>query len=137
MGKRTEKSIDKACRKLWAKLVRHKYPRCVKCGKVNIRYGKEYTEAHHIFSVGCASTRFELDNGIGLCSRCHVFGPTGFQQNGSSPTNLKIIWKLIGKKRWEELGVQAEQIKKRTFDELLEVEKGFKKKLSKIEHRGY
>ena len=64
--KRDEKSLSKKADDLWAKVIR-KVGACEVCGK------RENLNAHHIFTRHNKSTRWDLDNGICLCSGCHVF----------------------------------------------------------------
>ena len=64
--KREEKSLPKKADDLWSKVVR-KVGSCEVCGK------RENLNAHHIFTRHNKSTRWDLDNGICLCSGCHVF----------------------------------------------------------------
>jgi len=50
---------------LWANKIKE-VGRCAKCGKTT------YLNAHHIYSRSNFSTRWELENGICLCSGCHT-----------------------------------------------------------------
>jgi hypothetical protein len=52
---------------LWSKLVRQRDKKCMYCQST------EYLNAHHIFSRSNLSTRWDLANGICLCSGCHTF----------------------------------------------------------------
>ena len=52
---------------LWAKMVRERDRRCLHCGNT------QNLQAHHLFRRGISSTRYELKNGISLCSSCHTF----------------------------------------------------------------
>jgi hypothetical protein len=54
---------------MWAKIIKERaHNRCEKCG----RSGR--MESHHIFCRRSHSTRWDLDNGICLCTSCHKFG---------------------------------------------------------------
>lgn len=64
--KRENKSLPKKADDLWSKAVRKVWA-CAYCGK------RENLNAHHIFSRHNKSVRWDLDNGICLCSWCHVF----------------------------------------------------------------
>lgn len=67
--KRENKSLPKKADDLWSKVVRQVWA-CAVCWK------KEHLNAHHIFTRHNKSTRWDLDNGICLCSGCHVFSDT-------------------------------------------------------------
>ena len=54
---------------LWAKLVRERDKKCLKCGI------KENLQAHHLFGRSRSSVRYQLENGFTLCSSHHVFNP--------------------------------------------------------------
>lgn len=59
-----EKTLDK----LWGEVViLEAGEKCARCGR-----GKPYLNPHHIFSRSNRSVRFDLDNGICLCSGHHT-----------------------------------------------------------------
>lgn len=65
---KTEKqNLDKSCEELWRKIINHKgnYA-CEKCGRV----GK--LDSHHIIGRQNKRTRWDVSNGILLCSHCHT-----------------------------------------------------------------
>ena len=75
MDKEVEKKTKKITKKklkvsdldkIWSKLVRDRDGTCVHCGRFPV-------QAHHIFGRGYKSTRWNLDNGISLCYKCHMF----------------------------------------------------------------
>jgi hypothetical protein len=73
----TEQKIRKLKKKLdiaWSKAVRKKYPRCIVCGK-------SPTQAHHaiIRKARNLTTRWMVENGVGLCFPCHKFKLHGSQ----------------------------------------------------------
>ena len=54
---------------LWSLAVREDWAwRCAVCGSATV-------EAHHLVPRQHEATRYELRNGIALCSRCHQFDP--------------------------------------------------------------
>lgn len=79
-----EKKVDK----LWSECIR-KVWKCEYCWKT------EYLNAHHIFSRNNKSVRWELINGICLCSGCHTFS-SKFSAH-QTPTEF-TIW--LENKRW-------------------------------------
>lgn len=64
--KRESKSLPKKADMLWSLAVR-KLGECSYCGS------RENLNAHHIFSRHNKSVRWDLDNGICLCAKHHVF----------------------------------------------------------------
>lgn len=71
--KRTSKNIPAKGRlrdmadRLWSRAVRDDWDnRCAVCGKGKV-------EAHHLVPRQFNATRYELRNGISLCSHCHKF----------------------------------------------------------------
>ena len=64
--KRENKSLPKKADDLWSRVVRMKWE-CAVCWK------KEFLNAHHIFTRHNKSVRWDVENGICLCSGCHVF----------------------------------------------------------------
>jgi len=113
--KRTSKSVKKACDKLWSQCVRLRDPHCCKCGKMT-------TEAHHIFGRRALATRWELDNGLGLCPYCHKFDKFGFEQSPYDKANMKIILDKIGDAKFGELQIRSRQIYQPRLPDLLDLE---------------
>jgi len=59
--------LKKKCDKLWSEAVKIEYNyECQYCWK------KEHLNSHHLFTRARNSTRFDIDNGICLCSWCHT-----------------------------------------------------------------
>jgi hypothetical protein len=94
-------------------------PFCVKCGEPT-------RDAHHIFGKRALSTRWDLDNGLGLCAFCHVFDRYGFEQNPYLKENMDIVIGRLGEKGFEELQKRAKQTVHWTLDDYLEREKELK-----------
>lgn len=118
--KRTIKSIKRKCDHIWAEIIRSKNKGfCIKCSK-------KATEAHHIFKRTCNTTRYDLSNGIPLCSYCHKFDRFGFEQDQHSLINMKLIKDFIGNREYKRLEKLHYELKKFAIDELLEVEKRLK-----------
>lgn len=60
----TNKSLDA----LWSKAIRRRDKKCQVC------HATEHLQAHHIFSRNNYGLRWDLENGITLCAKCHLFG---------------------------------------------------------------
>lgn len=65
--KPTTKQLDKKCLALWAKIVKHG-GRCEICGST-----PKVLHAHHLINRGNRNYRYDVENGIALCCRCHLF----------------------------------------------------------------
>jgi len=58
----------KICDELWKQTVKkHAGFKCEKCGKT------EYLQAHHIIPRTNYALRFDLENGVALCRKCHIY----------------------------------------------------------------
>lgn len=68
------KSLDKA----WSLYVRTRDPVCKKCG------GSGAVSPHHAFGRRHLATRWDVENGVGLCFPCHIHwahrDPGGFTE---------------------------------------------------------
>jgi hypothetical protein len=122
--KKVSKSkIDEQCLTLWSLCVRAKNKTCRICGS-------DYRlQAHHIRSRTNQATRFDLENGLSLCSKCHIlqkFSPERFQD--------KII-EAIGEKEYKRLKRKSLTVMqyKRNFQDLLEIKHYLKDALKTIQ----
>lgn len=72
MAKTKKRKSDlKICDELWSKLIKIRaWLRCEYC------WGTKFLNAHHIFTRNNYSTRYDLDNGICLCSKHHTLSST-------------------------------------------------------------
>ena len=60
-------SLTKKADKLWSEAVKIEYNHeCQYCWK------KEYLNSHHLFTRARRATRWDIDNGMCLCSGCHT-----------------------------------------------------------------
>ena len=68
--------------KLWATIIKERDGKCIYCGSdINLN-------AHHIFTKGRhGNLRWNIDNGVTLCAKCHTFGV----HVNPAPYMLKII----------------------------------------------
>ena len=114
-------NLEKQCLDLWSRCVRTKQRVCRICGSTYRLQG------HHIRSRGNASTRYDLQNGLCLCSRCHIlqkFNPERFQDN---------VISVIGEAEYRRLKLKSLQTYKWTVTELKELKGEFKMILRDLE----
>ena len=72
----SKKTIEKKLDKVWSELVKQQAGnKCEVCGK------REYLNAHHIVGRRNLRLRWELYNGVCLCSGCHTFKTNSAHQN--------------------------------------------------------
>ena len=72
--KRKKATVDKKLDRLWSKLVKERDKECQVCkDKSQPKINATTLQAHHIFSRRGRSTRWDLENGISLCSYHHNF----------------------------------------------------------------
>lgn len=92
-----EKKLDKA----WSEYVRNRDNRCKKCG------GSGAVSPHHAFGRRHMATRWDVNNGVGLCYPCHIHwahrDPAGFTE-----------WfrELIGDEKYIHLALEHNKIVK-------------------------
>lgn len=100
--------------KIWSKSVKKKYPCCIACGRTTS------LNAHHIFSRSYMNTRWDVDNGVTLCFRCHLYGAHQKYEEFRD----KII-ELIGSEAFDKLKLKSKEIKKWDKEELQELLESF------------
>ena len=113
------KNIDKLLDYLWAIAVQIRAGhRCEKCGS---KFG---LCSHHIFSRRNKSVRWDLDDGICLCNKCH----TGDNYSAHKSRKFTTVWikNYIGEEKYYALERKANQIKKWTQKEKEELAKKLK-----------
>lgn len=81
------------------------------------------------------STRYDIRNGIGLCSYCHTFSSQGFEQSPYSAENLQILEEKIGEQTLSELQVESKKMCKRTLNDFILLERQLKEKLDEISNQ--
>jgi hypothetical protein len=91
---------------IWSRLIRDRDKTCAVCGKHGI-------QAHHIFSRSYNSTRWDLDNGIGLCYYHHIYWA-----HQKYEEFRKFIIDRIGDEKFEELRKHSQQIRQMNKEEL-------------------
>ena len=108
MKKPEIKKLDK----MWGEAIHSLYDCCAVCKKKDVRL-----EAHHIFTRGKQSTRWDLENGILLCSLHHKF-----DKNLSAHTAPRNFWLWLEKEKgidWvNKLEEKSNLITKHNFEEV-------------------
>ena len=99
-------SIDK-CDKIWGKIVRERDRRCLHCGNT------QNLQAHHLFRRGISATRYNLDNGLTLCSSCHTFN---YKFSAHKTEQTFKIWAeaYLGPERYKTLETLSNTYKSRS-----------------------
>lgn len=111
MRKKTKiKQLKDELEELW-KLI------CLKRDNFTCQYcgNKKDLQVHHIISRSNMNTKFDIENGITLCKKCH----TKISVNPTSRTEF-MIWyiKKFGIEKLEELQKRAREIKRWKVGEL-------------------
>ena len=97
--KNTRKKLILQADKLWADLIKARDGKCIYCGS------QKMLNAHHIFSKARhGNLRWNTDNGITLCAKCHIYGV----HVNPAPYMLRII-EYVGMETMEKLREQAKQ----------------------------
>ena len=115
MGKRTEKSIKKSCDKLMSQFIRSR-GYCENCGERD----SSQLQWCHIKSRRYLSIRWELDNSLCLCAKCHRW----------YTDHPDLFTKWIERKfpgRLDRLNKKFQKKFKMTMEDRLEKEKELKK----------
>lgn len=111
MAKTKKRKTDlKICDDLWSKLIKIRaWFRCEHCWKTS------YLNSHHLFTRNNYNTRFDLDNGICLCSWCHTMS----RKFSAHQTPLEFAERVISK-RWQErydnLKAKSKQTRDKDYD---------------------
>lgn len=92
--------LKKYTDKLWSLKIKQHDRMCQRCGSLR------NLESAHVFARTHGSVRFELDNGVCLCKRCHALA------HAREDRFHAFIIKRIGMKRYDELRIQSQQITK-------------------------
>lgn len=107
-----KKQIKKLLDKAWSLKIRST-GKCAKCGKTS------YLNAHHIYGRRMLSVRWDLDNGICLCSGCHTLCADSAHQD---PMDFyDFIVDLKGEEWLNDLRLKAHAVKKWSLEELEEL----------------
>jgi hypothetical protein len=106
-------SYDKVLLNLWAEAVKVRAGyKCEYCGSL------KNLNSHHIFSKRHRGTRWDIENGICLCSGCHFLKTFSAHQ---SPAFIDWLKGYIGLERYERIKTNAYSVKKWTEEEIDEL----------------
>jgi len=101
-------SLKKVADKLWSEAVKIEYNyECQYCWK------KEYLNSHHLFTRARNTTRFDIDNGMCLCSWCHTLS-SNFSAHKTPLEFFEWLEWIKGRDWIDELSKKSKQIIKVT-----------------------
>ncbi|MCK4320968.1 hypothetical protein KAX08_00395 [candidate division WOR-3 bacterium] len=114
--------------KLWAEIIKKRADyRCEYREPANRCKKMTYLNTHHIFSRSNLSVRWDLDNGVCLCSGHHTLNNNSAHK---APAEfIEWIKEMWGIEWYENLRKKANQVKKWTIPELRELVEEFKKEI--------
>lgn len=115
------KKLDEQCLKLWSKCIRTNQKVCRNCGKdINL-------QAHHIVQRTYKLSRYNLKNGLCLCSSCH------FWEKVDPEKFRNIVTGIIGEDKYLELQDKYRCQWKWTVDDLKNIKAELQQKLKSLE----
>jgi 5-methylcytosine-specific restriction endonuclease McrA len=92
---------EKYADSLWSKAIKTILPQCTFC------YSKESLEAAHIIPRGKSKqTRWDIENGMTLCKRCHWHYDRVLDKTGRE----EIVTQYFGSEKWHKLWDKAQPI---------------------------
>ena len=107
-----KQSLCDICDELWSKLVKIRAGfRCEYCWKT------KWLNSHHIFTRNNYATRFDLDNGICLCSWCHTMSKIF----SAHKTPLEFAERIISvrwQERYDNLKRKTKQVRDKDYDKV-------------------
>jgi 5-methylcytosine-specific restriction endonuclease McrA len=104
-NKRKKSSLNALLDTLWSKAVKIlDGDKCLHCGVT------DGLNSHHVIGRRNFSTRWEVKNGVTLCSKCHVFS-SKFSAHQTPLSFDRFITNLKGEEWYNELEKQANGIK--------------------------
>ena len=121
MAKTNRKKLDEQSLKLWSLCVRARDKTCRNCGS-------DYRlQAHHLVQRTYKLSRYNLENGLTLCSSCH------FSEHVNPEKFRRMIIGVIGEKRYTELHDKYMITYKWTEAELATIRDELKDELKRLE----
>ena len=100
------------------------YTTCVTCGTT--KHWKELQAGHWIPQAKGDAVRYEEENIHPQCFRCNV------NLSGNAGEYYKYMLSMYGLEGMDRLVEQSNQVKKFTVNDLLEIEKDYKERLSEL-----
>jgi len=117
MSKKNIAKLKRKCDKVWSLIIR-------KLGHCELCDSTEFLNAHHIITKRNSNLRWDLQNGICLCSRCHKFSLRSAHNN---PFTI-IDWLKDKHSIESHLRIVAQQdIKKFTYEDMEQILEGLTK----------
>lgn len=106
------KSELKICDDLRSKLVKIRAGfRCEYC------WDTKYLNSHHIFTRNNYSTRYDLDNGICLCSKHHTLN-SSFSAHKTPMEFSEWIMEKRGRDRYDRLKLKTKSLRDKDYDKV-------------------
>ena len=110
-------------KKLWSRIVKERAGyRCEYCGST------QYLNSHHHYSVRCAPLKYDLDNGVCLCSSHHIWD-TKFSAHRTPALFVKWIEAKRGKVWARNLELKNQMIVNYKINDLKKIIKGLEEEL--------
>lgn len=120
-GKTPRKKLEDQLDRLWSKCIKTKQKTCWNCNSDIV------LQSHHIRSRGHRATRWDLENGLLLCRKCHCmqkFNPERFQDS---------VLEIIGQREYDRMKEKSLKIVKYNMKDLEEVFEFLTEKLRELE----
>lgn len=106
-------TLANKCDKKWSYLVKlARWNKCAYCGK------KTYLNSHHLFTRTNYATRFDLDNGICLCSWHHTLNQN-FSAHGTPLEFADRIKELKWEERYDNLKRKSKWVRDGDYDKVI------------------
>ena len=115
-----KKQLAKDCLDLWSKCVRARDGKCQICGDDN------RLSAHHIRSVTHNTTKYDLENGLCLCWKCHS------QQKWHHERFQDMVIDIIGDDKYRELKRKSLCVVDYSTADLEDLKEDLTKRLARI-----
>lgn len=112
-NKKRKSTLANKCDKKWSYLVKlARGNKCAYCGK------KTYLNSHHLFTRTNYATRFDLDNGICLCSWHHTLN-SNFSAHKTPLEFAEWIKELKGEERYDNLKRKSKGLRDGDYDKVI------------------
>lgn len=116
----TYKGAIRAADKAFSEYIRIRDPKCITCGAPT-------SDCSHIFRRHHHATRWSETNGVGQCRRCHMI-----QHNGTESYLLDAVRNKMGKKQFEAMRNEWQQISNFKIYQLVEIARYYRLKTANI-----